>query len=467
LFDMGVFAYSDNDYENALTNFNRALAFQPNNPFYIQYLGKTFLAMDQYQDALNMLTKAYQLNPTLYDLEFDIAMTHYKMKHFKQAGQLFIQIIENDLLNDHILEHFYAGICLFQQKQYTPALSYFKLASLKAPTIQDNCYFYMGMCYYYLNQYDNATYVLNQVILKTQSKELKANAQKWIQAINKQIQIKKPYHLFAKIGYQYNDNVTLVSPDLAVGDEDDTLLNCFFSGNYHIVNSPPYQFGFGYSHYQSIHQDKHDYDLTGSTLKLYAKYNLNPVSIQLQYMPSYYWLDDIKYMSFHKIQSQLTWPVTSNLMMKLAYTYGNNRYFQSEGRDGHSHSIDWISYYKMSFYNSKLFVGGSAEENHAAANDRKYDRLEAKMGLWVMFPKNIQGLMNIRLQSRHHKNNDSIYLLKRNDSTIGFSFDVTKDLPYKGIYTGLGYQYIHNNSTINNFDYRRNCVTLYFTIKWP
>ena len=276
------------------------------------------------------------------------------MKHFKQAGQLFIQIIENDMINDHILEHFYAGICLFQQKHYSHAISYFKLASLKTPSLQDNCHFYLSICYYHLNQFDNAKDLLNQVIQKTHVIELKTNAQKWLKIITQQEQNQKNYHVFAKIGYQYNDNVTVVSPYQAVGDEDDTLLNCFFSGNYHIVNKPPYQFGFGYSHYQTIHQDKHDYDLTGSTLKLYTKYNLNPVSFQLQYMPAYYWLHDSKYMTFHKIQSQLTWPVTSTLMMKLAYTYGNNRYFESEGRDGHSHSVDWISYYKITSYNSKL-----------------------------------------------------------------------------------------------------------------
>jgi len=66
LFDMGVFAYSDKDVDNALTNFLRALEFQPNNPFYIHYIGKTYLVLDKYQKALSMLTKAYQIkSPSL------------------------------------------------------------------------------------------------------------------------------------------------------------------------------------------------------------------------------------------------------------------------------------------------------------------------------------------------------------------------------------------------------------------
>ena len=46
-FDFGVFAYEDGDYGDAEANLKQALKFEPENPLYNHYLGKTYLPVSR------------------------------------------------------------------------------------------------------------------------------------------------------------------------------------------------------------------------------------------------------------------------------------------------------------------------------------------------------------------------------------------------------------------------------------
>ncbi len=64
-YDLGVFAYEDGDYEDAENNLTKALEFNPFNPFYNHYLGKTYLKKERYQEAENYLTIAWKISPDI------------------------------------------------------------------------------------------------------------------------------------------------------------------------------------------------------------------------------------------------------------------------------------------------------------------------------------------------------------------------------------------------------------------
>ena len=84
-FDFGVFAYEDGDYGDAEENLKQALEFEPENPLYNHYMGKTYLKMERYQPAMSHLVKTWETNPDISGLKYDMAYLNYKMSNWRIA----------------------------------------------------------------------------------------------------------------------------------------------------------------------------------------------------------------------------------------------------------------------------------------------------------------------------------------------------------------------------------------------
>ncbi|MBW2107021.1 MAG: tetratricopeptide repeat protein, partial [Deltaproteobacteria bacterium] len=261
-YDLGVFAYEDGDYEGAEVNLKKALTFSPDSPFYNHYLGRIYLKMERYPEADAYLNKAWDLNPDISGLKYDIAFLNYKTSNYSRAADLFTEIVKEDPSN--VLAQYYAGICLYKQKNYGKALKYFINATQISPTVKDNGYYYAGICHLKMGNFKKATEKFEYVRDYAESASLREYAKKWLQATDRQKKALKPYSLYAKLSYKYDDNVRLEPLDKDIyADEDDYVTEGYFSGRYNIVNRQDYNIGLGYSHYQTWHKNLENYDLTG------------------------------------------------------------------------------------------------------------------------------------------------------------------------------------------------------------
>ncbi len=181
-YDFGVFAYEDGDYEDAEKNLKKALEFDPDNPFYNHYLGRTYLKMERYQETENYLNKAWEVNPDIPGLKYDLAFLNYKIPNYSMAVDLFTGIAKEDPSN--VLAFYYAGVNLYKQKSYKKAVDYFISASEKSPTIKANGYYYAGICYQKMGKMEEAVEKLEYVKEHANSESLQKNAQKWLRAID-------------------------------------------------------------------------------------------------------------------------------------------------------------------------------------------------------------------------------------------------------------------------------------------
>jgi len=219
-YDLGVFAYEDGDYGDAEKNFMKALKFNPVNPYYNRYLGKTYLKTERYQDAENYLNMAWNVNPNISGLKYDVAILNYKIARYSKAADLFSEIVKEDPSN--VLAHYHAGINLYKQKRYEEAVDYFIGASEKSPSIKANGYYYAGICFKKMGKIEEAVEKLEYVRDHADSELLRENAKKWLKAIEVEKKAMKPYSIYLKIGYQYDDNVRVVPLDQDIyADEGD------------------------------------------------------------------------------------------------------------------------------------------------------------------------------------------------------------------------------------------------------
>lgn len=460
-YDLGVFAFEDEDYDAALENFKKALSFSPNDPYFNHYLGKTYMKMELYDEAENHLDRAWEIDPSIEGLKYDYAFLNYKMSNYEKSADLFVEIVEEDPSN--VLAQYHGGISLYEMKRYSDALNYFLDASEKSPTIKTNGYYYAGICYRKMGKDKEAVEIFKYVRDNAESPSLKEYAIKWLRAIEEEKKALKPYTLYVKMGYQYDDNVRLepLEKEDLYADEADYAIVGFFSGRYNFVNKKTFKMGAGYSHYQTWHNELNEYDLVGSIGNLYVKYTLNPISLGLDYIPSQYWVDSEEYLRRHQLKPELAWKASENLVTRLSYNYYINDHLQDDNRDGNTSDLFLDVYYGILKKRGNIFGGIGYESNDASHNDHNYTQLKTKLGLsLIKILWDINFIMTGKYYDKGYDNVDSFHGVKREDAKYGASLSLSRILYRSWLSILLEYNYTNNESNIDDYTYKRGATTL-------
>jgi len=458
----GVNAYNNGFYNKALSEFKNALMKQPDNPKYCHYIGKSYLKLKDYKNAKDYLNKAYQIKPN-EDLLFDIAFVNYKTGDFKKSAELFEKYIQSN--PDDATANYLAGISFFKEKQYEKALPYFQKASEIDPKAKLNSIYHAGLCYEKTGQkklaYEKFRYVKDND---------KGND---FPFIKEQTPKAKSFSIYSEIGYEFNDNVPVQPDDLDLydkhfleyEDEDDHALYCFLSGKYKIVNKKKFQLGIGYDHYQSFYSDLSDYDLTGSIFNLFLKFRIEKLSLNLDYKPSFYWLDSEKYLMQHSVSPGIQLNFNKYFSSRLSYSFHSNNYDINEDRDGNSNDVFLDMFYSFDKNIGTLFGGIGFGNNSSDHPDYEYDRIKLRLGLYLKMALGFDTKLNMEYYENNYDNIDSIYPIKREDSKLFTSLALSKKIFYDWMKLKLEYNYTDNDSNIKDFKYRKNVIGLSFIIE--
>ena len=270
-YDMGVFAFESGDCAGAEEYLKKALKFEPGNAYCVHYLGKTYLKMGRYSDAEHYLDGARAANPDMPGLKYDRAFLYYKTARYAEAADLFKEVADEDPSN--ILASYHAGISLYRTARYAEAPSYLADAAERSPNLKVSSAYYAGICYFKTGRRGEATEKFEYVRAEAGQDVLGGYAEKWLDALKEPERERRPYELYAKMGYQYDDNVRLDPLDKDFyTDQDDWVTVAYLSGKYELERGPA-TMGAGYTHYQTWHKDLTEFDLdpeasfisTGST----------------------------------------------------------------------------------------------------------------------------------------------------------------------------------------------------------
>jgi len=464
-FDFGFFSFEDGDYQEAEANFLKALEIEPDNAFYLQYLAKTYLKMERTQEAMTACRKAMRIDPHLADIKYDMAYVHYKMSDYKSAGDLFSQIAAEEPAN--VLAHYHAGISWFKQNRFGRAVAYFLEAAELSPTVKTNGSYYAAICYQKTGQTQKALDAFRYVEKHAQSQNLRESAVKWIEAIEKGQKARKPYSLYLKVGGQYDDNVRLEPLDEDIyADEDDAALIGHFMGSYNVVNRQAFVLGAGYSHYQSWYDDLDEYDMTGSTLNVFARYQIAPLTLGLSFLPSYYWVDEDSYLRQYQLRPEVMWRISDDLLGRLSYRYNDKAYFDDEDRDGHGHEAFLDLYYNIFDKKCRLSGGIGYEDNDAAHPDYDYGEFKSRLGLSVDGPWRLAFSVTGKYAQKQYDSEDSYYDVERDDDKYTASASIARPIYFDGLRLMLEHRYTKNDSNIEDYDYERNVSTLAITLRY-
>lgn len=456
-YDLGVFAYDDGDYQAAEKNLKAALTAMPDNPLYNHYMGKTYLKMARYDEAVAHLKLARDVDPDIPGLKYDLALGLFHVQDYVRAADLFIEVAKEDPAN--ALAEYHAGISLYKQGRYATALDYLVGASEKSPSIKPMGYFYAGVCHERMGDTENAVKKLEYARDNAEEASLRASAVQRLEVLDKQKKM-KPYRVDMKLGVQYDDNVVLepVDEDI-IADESDWMAVFFYSARYNMINRQDVVFGAGFNHYQTWHDDLDEYDLSGSIVDVYAKYHFNPFTFGFTYSPNYFWLDSVSYVMKHHLKPEVSWKVNENLVTKLSYSYYRNKYFEDEDRNGHTNEGFLDVYYRLGKM-GYLFGGFGYADVTASDADEYYDQFKVKLGASVNMPLAFVFNATFKFYTKDYDNVDSSFDIGREDDKYNILLSLSHRLVYDWLRIVGEYSYTKNDSNISSYEYERNVTTL-------
>ncbi len=457
-YDFGVFAYQDGDYQDAEKNLKKATELDPANPAYHHFLGKIYLKTGRYQDAARHFKIADEKNPNLPELRYDRAMLSFKTEDYAAASELFTEVFLKD--PSQILARYHAAVSLFKLKRCQEAVTHFEDIARKSSSLSENCMLYAGICYLESEESDKGIEKFEYIRNHTQSEEMRKNAMKWLEVAQKQKKTLKPYMLYFKSSYQHDDNVRLQPAD-ALADTKDMVLEVYLLGRYNLLNEQNKKLSVGYTHYQSFHKDFSEYDMTGSIFSLSFAYFRNPFRFEISYLPSYYWVDENRYLMREQIRPQLTWTITPKLTTRFSLSYAGNEYFEGKDRDGDSREFAIDVYYTMNI--GYVYAGSAYEDYTAGAEYESYQRRMAKLGLSVNLPLGVNLDLMGKFTDKPYRGIYPSYDSARKDRQYYGSVTLSRNLLYPWLSVGLEFSVNRNESDIYIYDYTQKAVGLSLT----
>jgi len=459
-YKLGVFAYEEGSYADAEAFFKNALAGDPYDAYAQVYLARTYLKQERFSEAEPLFLSSKASDPDIPGLSYDIGMLYYKMASYDQALNAFEAVLADD--PSHVQALYHAGTSSLMRGLYAEAIDYLERASAASDSVRPGAFYYMGISYYRLFEYEKALPLFDYAASAAATPIMREDAERWAHITRMHIDREKPWRLYAKAGVQYDDNVQLAPLDSdRFEEESDYAAVLFVSGRYVSDAAAPTDIGIGYSHYQTFYRDFDEYNFTGSIGEVFAEHTAGRAAFRLFYIPAYYWVDNNSYLMQHQVFPKIRWRFQWAGELGLSYSYARNKYFTDARRGGHTHEYNIDYFHGLQGLDGYWFSGAGYTHNNASHEDEAYTQTALNMGISVGFLEQYRLRVQGDYRDRRHDNRDSFFGKKRKDKRYGASAAVIWTPGAGRFDISLEYDHIRNDSNINDFDYRRNTLGMF------
>jgi tetratricopeptide (TPR) repeat protein len=333
----------------------------------------------------------------------------------------------------------------------------------------------LGITYYKLGNYSLAEEELKKVIEAKPSKEIKTSAKKYLQTIKK----KKSRHqmrLTVRAGRQYNTNVNAGLDDDVIDTVDGPKrlksnsteqedwgtvldLNARHWWDFGSRNAFLWQSRFDFLN--TFYDQENDYNrnflklTTGLNYIDGPKYSVYvPFTIDMLYYGSEY------YSRACGIAPKVDWHHSQNFMTRWSAVVQHQVYPDHRKRDGAYSSAGIMPRF---YWNERkyMFQWHCGYEWKWAKEDIKaYEGLKSIMAFHVYFNKRFQSLITFDYRDRRYDKRQRKYDKTRRNKRYKAKVKFFTPLPWQGLRAVLSFEYTHDDSNIETYDYSRKRTAL-------
>ena len=468
LLDTGIKEYKAENYEEALEILTKAKSQQPDSSLTAFYLGLTYKQMGNYREATAQFKEALRLSPPAKDAYPELIETLYYLNEIKEAKD-WMDRAEKERVAPGRLS-FLKGLILLKEKNEKAALKAFKKAKELDPSLSQASDIQMARIYARQKRFSEAKESLKAVISVDPTSETASFAKEYEDALARSVKKYKPWSVIAGVAYQYDDNSLLKPskriPDVDISGEKDSSILTSLRFIYTPLLKEPWVFTGQYTSYTNTYFDNHRVNLINQSISLTPGYNFNRGVLTLPSSFSYLWLREKEYMSVIQTRPTFHYLFAPEHLGYFAVGYARREMLRSppnhnrnEERDGNIWSIS--PGYLHPFRGGKGLLYLYYEFSDDNTEGKNWENIGNRFTLGLIFPivekvsLSVSG--DILLQDYRHTH--TFYGMERSDRIYYGSTGIRWEI-LKGLKLNLQYAHSRTDSNIDVYEYRRNVVQL-------
>ncbi len=487
--DRGIVKYDEKKYAEALQEFLEAFRIDPENPEVRYFLGISYLALDQADEAIAHLEKARRLDANDLDVAFNLGVAYFTKGDYERAQAQFLFVRQRDPKRENL--GYYLGFIHFNRKEYEKALGYFQENVSSDIRFQQQNRFYIGLTEHHLGRDAEAARDLGEAVALRPTSPLGQTGRLFAEALAPKPEPRR-YRIEVRAGGSYDDNATLTPTegvlDLRRAPRRSPAEVALLRLEYDLIQREADTLTASYQIFSNTYEDVSrlnvlDHTWGGSYVHR-AKLGGLPAWYGVQYSYDYLLLDQDVFLSRHTGTASLTLFENDSNFTITQYRF-QDKDFRSpttlgllqEKRDGQNHLLG-VTHIRV-FAGGKHFVraGYQFEYEDTQGSDYRYVGNKASFGFQVTGPWDVRFQAGYDFQFRAYPNTNRLaatlnqqqaagsdvqgapFRSLRRDSDHVFTASFSRDFAH-GFNAALDFFKERNSSTFSLFDFDRNVVTL-------
>jgi tetratricopeptide (TPR) repeat protein len=261
------------NYEEALGLLTKAWQGGVKTPEAAFLLGRTYRAMIKYQEARSYLEEAVRLKPGYREAQLLLADTLVGLDQPAEAFPLLRKLEAAGYEPGHTA--FIMGLAYYKEKNYTEAAAYFHKAQ-QDPNLTQDAKVEEAMALAAQQKVREAKRTLTEAVGLNPESAAAGFAQGYAAVLDRQFKDYQKFRFNAYGGFDYDSNVTL-QPGADLGQvrpsgRGDVFWSLAATAEYNILKPGPLALWAFYGYYQNFHQKLSNYDFLSNTGGLVPSY---------------------------------------------------------------------------------------------------------------------------------------------------------------------------------------------------
>jgi len=160
---MGVAFLSEGKLQEAFVRLQKTLQLDPVNKDALFNLGFIYMQFEEFEKARSLFSRALTLDPNFSDAQTYVGITCIKMRHWQEAEEPLKKALSNVLYRFPDKAYYYLGIAYYRLGQFDNAIAAFKDSIKHAPSTP-YAYYSLSLAYNKTGRYGDAASVIEQAI---------------------------------------------------------------------------------------------------------------------------------------------------------------------------------------------------------------------------------------------------------------------------------------------------------------
>lgn len=482
----GIVEFGREHYDVAARLFERARAAKPDDHEVQNYLGQTYLRLKRYPEAESLFQQIVNRDEKTASAWLGLGVARIQRGQYQEALEALGHA--EQLEPNNPLVYFYQGLVAHELKSFIQAPELFARAMALSPDLTPSARYYTGMSYYQRGLIERAQKEFDATIAQGEPEsELARSARAILQQQTAVPKGPKHWDLSLSMSGQYDSNVVLLpigtqppSGASGISQKDDFRTAHYVRGEYRPIQTDIWTAGMTYGYYQSFHQRLTGFDVQDHSPSVYVQRQIGPVQARLQYVFDYVRVGQAPYLYTHAIQPIFTIAEGNSLFTQLQFRYLNkdfqdDRFAGNSFRDGknwlggvtqYAYFLNGTGHVRLGYTFDMDRTGGGdpivAIPGVPSNADWAYKAHRLSVGLgvpeiWTLKP--VFAFDYYRQQYDHPNSLSADGTTVRRDTLLFFTTSIGRPLT-DWLSIAADYNYVRDQSNIQFFDYSRHIYSL-------